>query len=148
MSNERLSRARRFQRTLGKLGALNDRWLTPDRPLGEIRLLREIGPDGQNVRSLRTNLGLDSGYVSRLLRSLEAAGLIIVSRNESDRRVRVAHLTAVGQAEYASLDRRSDELAESLLGRLNESQRGHLVEAMAEVERLLTAAMASKHPAQ
>ncbi|HEY8953425.1 MAG TPA: helix-turn-helix domain-containing GNAT family N-acetyltransferase, partial [Candidatus Dormibacteraeota bacterium] len=129
-----------------RVGALNDRFLARDRSLGEARLLWEIGPEGRDVRSLRTQLDLDSGYLSRLLRSLEAAGLITVGPTASDKRVRIARLTAAGSAERAVLDQRSDELAGSLLAPLNEAQRMRLVAAMADVERLLTAAMVEVAP--
>ena len=60
---------RRFNRTVTqRVGALDDRFLALDRPLGQARLLWEIGPQGCEVRVLRSRLGLDSGYVSRLLR--------------------------------------------------------------------------------
>ena len=93
------------------------------------------------MRRLRTRLGLDSGYVSRLLRSLEADGLIEVDANKADRRVRTARLTPAGREERRLLDEGSDELARSLLEPLGESPRRRLVAAMAEVERLLTAAL-------
>jgi GNAT superfamily N-acetyltransferase len=93
------------------------------------------------VRALRARLGLDSGHLSRLLRSLEAAGLVTVTRGESDQRVRVARATAAGRAELQELDRRSDEIAASLLDPLTPAQRERLVGAMRDVERLLTVAM-------
>jgi GNAT superfamily N-acetyltransferase len=98
------------------------------------------------VRSLRALLELDSGYLSRLLRSLEAAGLVTVGPNESDRRVRIARLTPAGSAERALLDQRSDELAASFLRPLSENQRARLVDAMADVERLMTAGMVEVAP--
>src|SRR5258708_2027691 len=133
---------RRFNRIVTRrVGALNDHFLSRDRSLGEARLLWEIGPDGRDVRSLRAQLELDSGYVSRLLRSLERAGLITVGPDDADKRVRIARLTKLGLAERRVLDRRSDELATSLLAPLGSEQRARLVAAMADVERLLTAAM-------
>jgi ribosomal protein S18 acetylase RimI-like enzyme len=104
-------------------------------------VLWEIGAEGRDVRSLRTQLELDSGYLSRLLRSLEAAGLISVGPKMSDKRIRTARLTRRGSAERAILDQRSDELAGSLLAPLNASQRARLVAAMADIEKLITAAM-------
>src|SRR4051794_16799946 len=90
---------RRFNRSVAShVGALNDRFLGRDRPLGEARLLWEIGREGSELRSLRSRLGLDSAYMSRMLRSLEAAGLVTVEANPSDRRVRVARLTPAGIA--------------------------------------------------
>jgi DNA-binding MarR family transcriptional regulator/GNAT superfamily N-acetyltransferase len=147
MSTVMISGVRRFNRIVTqRVGALNDHFLSRDRPLGEARLLWEIGPEGRDVRSLRSQLELDSGYVSRLLRSLEAAGLIRVGPDESDKRVRVARLTRLGLAERKVLDRRSDELAASLLAPLDAKQRDRLVAAMADVERLLTAAMVDISP--
>jgi DNA-binding MarR family transcriptional regulator/GNAT superfamily N-acetyltransferase len=142
-----IAQLRRFNRIVTqRVGALNDHFLSRDRSLGEARLLWEIGPKGRDVRSLRAQLELDSGYVSRLLRSLEAAGLITVGPDDSDKRVRVARLTRLGLAERKVLDRRSDELAASLLAPLGAEQRVRLVAAMADVERLLTAAMVEISP--
>lgn len=135
---------RRFNRTVTqRVGALDDHYLSQDRPLGEARLLWEIGaegPGGADVRSLRARLGLDSGYLSRLLRSLEATGLVVVAPAPGDRRVRQARLTAAGVAERSELDRRSDDLAGSILARLGVRRRDQLVEAMTTVTRLLTSA--------
>ena len=131
---------RRFNRAVTqRIGALEDAFLARGRPLGQARLLWEIGPGGCDVRDLRSRLDLDSGYLSRLLRSLEHDGLVTVEANEADGRLRTARLTAAGGAERAELDRRSDAAAASLLGPLTERQRGRLVTAMAEVERLLAA---------
>jgi DNA-binding MarR family transcriptional regulator/GNAT superfamily N-acetyltransferase len=124
-----------------RVGALNDRYLGRNRPLGEARVLWEIGPDGCDVRVLRARLDLDSGYLSRLLRSLEAARLVTVTHRADDKRVRTVHLTRRGVAERAVLDRRSDELARSCLEPLTDAQRRRLVAAMTDVERLLTAAL-------
>jgi DNA-binding MarR family transcriptional regulator/GNAT superfamily N-acetyltransferase len=132
---------RRFNRTVTqRVGALDDRFLARDRPLAEARMLWEIGEEGCEVRALRSRLGLDSGHASRLLRSLEAAGLVEVVSGSSDRRARQARLTAAGLAERAELDRRSDELAHSFLQPLPPAERQRLVGAMRDVERLLTAA--------
>lgn len=166
-----IDQVRRFHRIVTqRVGALDDRYLARDRPLGQARLLWEIGtapsvgappaappaadgdggappggapPEGLgvDVRDLRARLDLDSGYLSRLLRALEADGLVVVAPGEPDRRVRVARLTDAGRAEWAVLDRRSDELARSLVDPLTPGQRRRLVAAMGEVERLVTAAL-------
>src|SRR5712691_9327322 len=142
MTEAAVSRVRSFNRLVTqRVGALNDRYLARGRPLEEARLLWEIGADGSDVRRLRSRLGLDSGYLSRLLRSLEAAGLVGVAPSEHDRRVRTVRLTAAGLAERDLLERRSDELARSFLEPLSEPRRVRLVAAMAEVERLLTGAL-------
>ena len=112
-------------------------------PLGEARLLWEIGEQGAEVRELRSRLGLDSAYVSRLLHSLEGQGLIVVETSGNDGRVRIAQLTETGLRERAELDHRADAFAQSLLEPLNENQRLKLVAAMAQVERLLIASQVS-----
>jgi DNA-binding MarR family transcriptional regulator/GNAT superfamily N-acetyltransferase len=141
MSEAMVDQVRRFNRIVTeRVGALSDHFLGRERPLGEARLLWEIGLDGCEVRLLRARLGLDSGYMSRLLRALEAASLVKVTAGGGDRRIRVARLTAAGRRERTALDKRSDELAMSLLAPLSASQRERLVTAMHDVERLLTAA--------
>lgn len=147
MDRTTISEVRRFNRTVTqRLGALNDRFLARERPLGEARLLWEIGEEGRDVRALRSQLELDSGYLSRLLRSLEGAGLVTVDHSTSDKRVRTVRLTPAGLAERAILDQRSDELAASFLKPLSEPQRARLVAAMNEVERLLTASSITLGP--
>jgi DNA-binding MarR family transcriptional regulator/GNAT superfamily N-acetyltransferase len=134
-------KVRSFNRTVTEVvGALSDQYLGRARPLGEARILWEIGPGGCDLGTLRERLALDSGYLSRLLRSLEADRLIEVSTSPHDRRARTLRLTARGRRERATLDERSDELAASLLEPLSPAQRERLVAAMDDVERLLTAA--------
>lgn len=135
-----VGRVRTFNRTVTqRVGALQDHYLARQRPLGEARVLWEIGEGGCDVRTLRARLGLDSGYLSRLLRSLEAARLVKIDASERDARVRTARLTKKGVAELALLDERSDELAWSMLEPLTVEQRDRLVAAMDDVARLLTA---------
>jgi DNA-binding MarR family transcriptional regulator/GNAT superfamily N-acetyltransferase len=156
MDDPLVERIRRFNRTVTqRVGALDDAYLSRARPLGQARLLWEIGYDGAvgcEVRALRARLDLDSGYLSRLLRGLEADGLVTVDTVEADARVRKVRLTADGLAERAELDQRSDELAASILRPLNAGQRARLASAMAEVEQLLVASTVrvvvtdSRHP--
>ena len=122
-----------------RVGALDEAYLSRDRPLGLARVLWEVGPDGSEVRALRARLGLDSGYLSRQLRRLEADGLVSTCVDGADGRVRTVRLTAAGTAERAVLDRSSDELAASILDPLSVAQRDRLVAAMADVEQLLLA---------
>lgn len=141
MEKPLIEQVRSFNRAVTlRTGALDDSYLGRGRPLGQARLLFEIGPDGSDIRSLRERLGLDSGYASRLLKSLEAEGLIAVESDRDDRRRRLVALTPRGLAERAAYDALSDDLAQSLLDALNASQRGQLVAAMAEIERLMNAA--------
>src|SRR5712692_4022609 len=103
-----VEQVRSFNRTITeRVGVLHDHFLGRNHPPGEARLLWEIGAHGASVRSLRRRLGLDSAYVSRLLRSLEGQGLIVVGTSESDRRVRQVQLTEDGLRERAELDHRA-----------------------------------------
>jgi DNA-binding MarR family transcriptional regulator/N-acetylglutamate synthase-like GNAT family acetyltransferase len=141
MQDAMVDQVRSFNRTVTqRVGAVSDGYLARSRSLGEARVLWEIGTEGCEVRALRSRLGLDSGHASRLLRALETAGLVRVTPSPSDRRVRVARLTARGVSERALLDRRSDDLAASILAPLDSGQRDEIVGAMRTVERLLTLA--------
>src|SRR3982751_4530897 len=114
MTRSGLADVRRFNRTVTeRVGVLRGDFLGRRRPYGESRLLWEIGEDGCELRELRTRLSLDSGYLSRSLRSLEQAGLVRVDASPTDRRTRVAQLTRKGRRERALLDERSDDLARS-----------------------------------
>jgi DNA-binding MarR family transcriptional regulator/GNAT superfamily N-acetyltransferase len=138
MTDDEVRAVRRFNRDVAEhVGFLTDRFLGRDRPMGEARILWEIGPDWTDIRTLRARLTLDSGYASRVLRSLEAQSLVTIGASPDDRRVRRVRLTGAGLAERAVLDRRSDEVALGMLEPLTARQRGRLVDAMAEVERLL-----------
>jgi DNA-binding MarR family transcriptional regulator/GNAT superfamily N-acetyltransferase len=140
MDTGMVEQVRRFNRAVTqRIGALNEAFLARGRPLGQARLLWEIGPAGSDVRALRSRLDLDSGYLSRMLRSLEDDGLVVVEQSQADGRVRTARLTGRGRAERAELDRRSDDAAAAILAPLSARQRTRLVTAMAEVERLLVA---------
>lgn len=142
MDTNAVQQVRRFNRLVAeRIGALDDRFLQRDRPMGEARLLWEIGAQGAEVRELRSRLGLDSGYLSRVLRALEKQRLVSTRVVAEDRRLRRIFLTKAGLAERAELERRSDELAAGILGSLPEKQRDMLTAAMRQVEQLLRASM-------
>jgi DNA-binding MarR family transcriptional regulator/GNAT superfamily N-acetyltransferase len=141
MDEGQLQSVRRFNRLVTqRVGALEVDYLRRGRPLAEARLLFEIGADGADVRALRSKLGLDSGYLSRLLQSLSAQELIAIAKGEEDGRRRRVSLTRKGSAERAAYDRLSDNLAASMLDPLDGSQQNRLLAAMGEVERLIRAA--------
>src|SRR5690348_6083586 len=118
MEQARLARVRSFNRTVTeRVGALNDQFLGRDHPLGEARLLWEIGgagDEGIEIRALRGRLALDSAYLSRLLRALERQGLAVVETSPRDRRVRSVRLSEAGRAERAELDRRAEAFAQAM----------------------------------
>jgi DNA-binding MarR family transcriptional regulator/GNAT superfamily N-acetyltransferase len=139
-----ITQTRSFNRVVTqRIGALRDGYLGRNRPLGESRLLFETGRDGAEVRDLRARLALDSGLVSRMLRSLERQGLLSTSTAQDDGRARFVQLTHAGRRELAKLNELSDSLAESILKTLSRAQRAKLLIAMADVERLLQASAVS-----
>ena len=140
MTAEMLAQVRRFNRTVTqRIGVLNENFLASDRSLAQTAC------SGRSAWTAATSgrcvpvCDLDSGYLSRLLRALEAGGFVVVEPSTADGRIRIARLTTAGRRELATLDQRSDDAAASILQPLNDRQRTKLVTAMAEVERLLIA---------
>jgi DNA-binding MarR family transcriptional regulator/GNAT superfamily N-acetyltransferase len=138
MCDEQVAAVRGFNRHLTRrAGVLEDSYLGRGRPLGEARLVYEIGRSGAELKDLRQRLDLDSGYLSRLLRSLERQGLARAAKARHDARRRIVKLTSKGLRELAEYERRSDDLARGILRALSDTQRERLIAAMAEVERLM-----------
>jgi DNA-binding MarR family transcriptional regulator/N-acetylglutamate synthase-like GNAT family acetyltransferase len=108
-------------------------------------VLFEIGERGATPRDIRARLGLDSGYLARMLRALERDGLV-AAQPGADRRTKRLTLTAKGRAEMAELDRISDDLAAATLAPLDDEQRERLLRAQAEVRRLLAISMVDIEP--
>lgn len=132
---------RRFNRTYTqRIGVLDESFLGLGMPLREARLVFEVGTTGASVRELRDRLGLDSGYLSRLLRALEERGLAEVRADPDDRRRRTAVLTRRGRTTLRRLEDRSEERARSLVEPLTERQRSRLTEALATADLLVRAA--------
>lgn len=131
---------RRFNRYFTRrIGALDDHYLGQDRPLGEARLLFEIAesPAGVSLRELRSRLGLDAGYLSRMAKALEAQGMVRIAVHPDDNRLRMVELTPAGHVELKEQQRRANALVAHLLGGLTDRQRADLTEAMTTTRRLL-----------
>jgi DNA-binding MarR family transcriptional regulator/GNAT superfamily N-acetyltransferase len=138
---------RRFNRSYTqRIGVLEDSFLGMGMPLGPARLLFEIGTAPAaaqaplTTQTLRERLGLDSGYLSRLLRRLEGDGLISVTPDPGDRRRRQVTLTETGRRRWKELDRRSDDQARLIVDPLTQRQRERLARALAEADLLVRAA--------
>jgi DNA-binding MarR family transcriptional regulator/predicted GNAT family N-acyltransferase len=113
-----VSRVRRFNRAVtSEVGALDTSFLGRGRPLGAARVLNAIGRGRADVAELRDDLGLDSGLMSRLLRSLEDEGLIATVPHRDDARRRIAKLTRDGRREFNAYEAISNSRAEGLLAR-------------------------------
>jgi DNA-binding MarR family transcriptional regulator/N-acetylglutamate synthase-like GNAT family acetyltransferase len=144
---DEVAQVRSFNRLVTRqVGALEERYLG-HRPLGELRVLFEIGADGATARDVRARLGLDSGYLSRVLRALERDGLVEGAPDPADRRAKRLRLTDAGVAEMRELDAASDALARAVLDPLTPEQRERLLSAQAEVRRLLAVSMVAIEPA-
>ncbi|WP_316231310.1 helix-turn-helix domain-containing GNAT family N-acetyltransferase [Bradyrhizobium sp. SZCCHNR1051] len=113
-----ISRVRRFNRAVtSEVGALDTSFLGRRRPLGAARVLNAIGHGRSDVADLRDYLALDSGLMSRLLRSLEEEGLVTTRPHPDDARRRIARLTAAGRREFEAYETLSNAQAESMLAR-------------------------------
>src|SRR4029078_653953 len=98
MPGATIEQVRSFNRTVTqRIGALQDEYLARGRPLGASRVLWEIGGDGSDSRVLRAGRALASGYPSRLVRSLEHDGLVVLGPGSPDKRVRTVRLTDAGR---------------------------------------------------
>ena len=129
---------RRFNRAWSqRVGLLEESYLGQGRSLGASRLLFEMGLEGAGVLELRRRLGLDSGYLSRLLRGLEEERLVEVRPDPADQRRRVVVPTAQGRRAIGRLERHSEERALALVERLGDGQRRRLREALATAEKLI-----------
>jgi len=135
-----ISRVRRFNRAVtSAVGALDTSFLGRGRPLGAARVLNAIGQGRSDVAEIRDYLGLDSGLMSRLLRSLEDEGLIETTAHDDDARRRVAKLTRSGRREFSAYEALSNAQAETLLA-------GHAqVEALLAAMDMIGSALGRKH---
>ena len=141
VSEHDIQLVRGFNRLVTRqVGALNDRYLGR-RPLGESRVLFEVGESGATPRDLRARLGLDSGYLSRMIRSLRREGLVEERPSPADGRTKQLRLTRKGRVELRTLNRLSDEFAALALTPLTDEQRSRLLDAQADVQRLLAVSM-------
>jgi len=133
---------RRFNRTYTqRIGVLDESYLGTGRPLNVSRVLFEIGGLGAvTIRDLRDRLGLDSGYVTRILTRLENEGLVRVVPDPADGRRRIVELTDAGREAVNELEDRSESRAADLVAPLTARQRERLADALATAELLVRAA--------
>ena len=135
----RIEAVRRFNRFFTRrIGVLREGLLHSPYSLTEARVLFEVAHRDQVTASdLWRELGLDPGYLSRILGRLEQGGLIGKARSETDGRRRLLSLTPEGKAAFSLLDDRSREEVAELLGELSEGDQRRLLEAMRTIESVL-----------
>ena len=135
----RVDAVRRFNRFFTRrIGVLREGLLHTSYPLTEARILFEIAHrDDPTASDLSRELGLDPGYLSRILAHLERRGLVEKVRSETDRRRRLLALTPDGEDAFFLLDSRSREEVAEMLGELSEGEVRRLLEAMRSIESVL-----------
>jgi DNA-binding MarR family transcriptional regulator/GNAT superfamily N-acetyltransferase len=121
-----------------EIGALGERHLDSPFSLTEMRVLYELAHrDAPAASALGRDLGLDPGYLSRILRRFEHRGLIGRTPSPADARQSLLHLTGKGRRAFAPLEARARGQVKTLLGRIADPDRRRVVEAMGTIERLL-----------
>lgn len=144
----RVDAVRRFNRFYTKqIGVLHEGLLGSPYSLTEVRVLYELAHREQpTAAELGKELGLDAGYLSRILRGFEKRGLIARVRSRTDGRQSLLSLTADGKKAFAPLNARSHDEVVDMLGRLSAAEQDHLIGAMRVIEMLLGARPESKVP--
>jgi DNA-binding MarR family transcriptional regulator/GNAT superfamily N-acetyltransferase len=130
-----------------QIGVLREGLLHSPYPLTEARIIFELAQRQRlTAAELGRELGLDAGYLSRLLARLEQQGLLEKTRSESDGRQRLLRLTTEGEHAFALLDQRSrDEIGE-MLAELSEDDQQRLLKAMDTIERVFNKGLKYAEP--
>ena len=146
--DQRVEAVRRFNRFwTRRIGVLREGYLESPFSLTEVRVLYELARSEETTASeLGKELGLDAGYLSRILRGFQGRGLISKKPSKTDGRRSLLRLTEVGQKTFAPLDARSREDVGAMLGALSAAEQDRLIGAMRTIEELLGAQPEAKVP--
>ncbi len=138
-SEKRIAAVRSFNRSYTRAaGLITDNLLQTPHSLTEARVIFELGGTSElTLAGLSETLDLDGGYLSRVVKRLESAGLLDKRRSARDGRRQLLSLTSEGLTARATLDRRSADQVRELLAPIGDEQQGRLVEAMAAIEAIL-----------
>lgn len=139
VADDRIAAVRAFNRFFTRqIGVLREGLLHSDFTLTELRVLYELAHHGdQQPAALCRNLGLDRGYLSRIVSGFEAAGLVAKVPSPTDGRAKLLHLTEHGRQVYEPLDRRSRDEIGDLLARFDDADQRRLLDAMQTIQALL-----------
>jgi DNA-binding MarR family transcriptional regulator/N-acetylglutamate synthase-like GNAT family acetyltransferase len=145
---QRIEAVRRFNRFYTKkIGVLHERLLRSPFPLTEARVIYELAHHEKTTATeLSNELGLDAGYLSRLLRSFKKRGLIHKQPSQTDGRQNFLSLTERGQEAFAMLNVRSRSEIGAMLSNFSAVDQNRLVKAMHTIEGLLGAQPERKVP--
>lgn len=144
-SAQEIAAVRAFNRFYTRqLGVLDQQLLKSPFSLSEARVLYELAHTGDRAaKEIGLELGLDPGYLSRIIQKFDEDGLVARKPLASDRRQYQLSLTAKGRASFARLERTSQEHVGAMLGPLSGEDRKRLLGAMDTIERLLAAPCAA-----
>lgn len=134
-----MARVRAFNRFYTSvIGLLQEGLLRTPYSLAEARVIFEVGQRAATqVADLRRDLGLDAGYMSRILARLQEDGVIASERSTADARRQVVRLSERGRDAFEMLDQRSAEDLEKILSRLTDHEQRRLIRAMGAIQALL-----------
>jgi DNA-binding MarR family transcriptional regulator/GNAT superfamily N-acetyltransferase len=134
-----ISAFRHFNRTYTRIiGTLDEGLLKTEYNLAEARVIYELATGDQpKAKQIAAALGLDQGYLSRILSKLETRGLVKRKVSKQDSRAADIELTRKGRTVFNNLDSSSDRQAGSILGGLSPSEQTDLMRCMQNIERLL-----------
>jgi DNA-binding MarR family transcriptional regulator/N-acetylglutamate synthase-like GNAT family acetyltransferase len=137
--SDRIAAVRSFNRFFTRhIGVLREGLLHSEFTLTEMRVLYELAHHGDQPSSaLCRDLGLDRGYLSRIIAKFESAGLVSKVQSATDGRAKLLHMTAHGRTVYEPLDRASREEVGDMLSRFDEADQQRLLDAMSTIRRLL-----------
>jgi DNA-binding MarR family transcriptional regulator/GNAT superfamily N-acetyltransferase len=131
-----------------RIGVLQEGLLQSPFSLAEARVLYELAHrENPSASQLAKNLGLDAGYLSRILKGFERLALVRKAPSESDGRQSILSLTAKGRRTFATLDAQSSREVRDIAAKLTPADRGKLAGAMQTIERLLDGGEAADTPA-
>jgi DNA-binding MarR family transcriptional regulator/GNAT superfamily N-acetyltransferase len=136
---QRVGAVRRFNRLYTKrIGVLQDGFLDTPYSLAECRVLYELARrDKATATEVAAALGLDHGYLSRILRGFSERGLVVKTSSPNDRRQSLLSLTTKGRMAFAPIDQRSQDDVADLLGKLSACDQDRVVAAMRTIESVL-----------
>jgi DNA-binding MarR family transcriptional regulator/GNAT superfamily N-acetyltransferase len=137
--DQRVGAVRRFNRLYTqRIGVLQDGFLRTPFSLAEARVLYELSRrEKVTATEIATELGLDHGYLSRILRGFGERGLVVKTASPNDRRQSLVSLTVKGRMAFAPLDQGSQKEVAGMIGKLSAADQDRVVAAMRTIESLL-----------
>ncbi|MEC2202742.1 helix-turn-helix domain-containing GNAT family N-acetyltransferase [Bacillus subtilis] len=126
------------------LGFLNEHIYDSPFSLTETRILFEIYNTNCTAKALQDKLGLDRGYVSRIVKQFEKEDLIYKQRSKDDARHHYIFVTETGKTIYKKLEEKANEQVELMLKEINQKEQHKLAEAMAEIEAILSQSLSAR----